>query len=278
VLSSSGITCRLQRILQNNTSNNDDINTEKSTSFKKAPTSHANHQDANSNTHNQDDKTATDRWIMWATIALAFFALFQVIAMILQYCSMQKQVRELKKSIDISKRATHATEKAADAAKDSVDSLRCTERAYILADVSPIDEIFPLNNAKDFSVPVEISNIGKTPAILIKSSIDTVWREDYPIKYPEYPYQFPPGVSVITAGEKETWTIPVQIHKDILSKIIDGKMKLICYGLIEYQDVWKGKHETGFCWEIIPYRDANMGYYVKSKSILVNDSPLNKCT
>lgn len=184
-----------------------------------------------------------------------------------------------KKMWETTIRSVHATEKAAKAAQKSVDALTCAERAYVLVDVSPVEGMIPFNTPiSDFGIPVMVSNVGRTPAILTKIYIDAIWVEVYPCKYPELPYQFPPGGAVLTAGEKQPYNIPVHVPKDILNKIILSELKLVCYGLIEYQDVWNDKHENGFCWEIIPYRDATRGYIVVSKSTLINDSPLNKYT
>lgn len=172
-----------------------------------------------------------------------------------------------------------STKKSAEAAKKSAEALPRIERAYVFVDVAPVEGMISMNSQiSDFKIPVTFSNIGRTPAILIKFDGDAIWGEEYPVKRMEIPGQFPPGGAVLPAGEKMTYKIPVHIQRDILSKIILREMKLTCCGMIEYQDVWKGRHETGFCWEIIPYKDERLANIIVSKCTLINDSPLNYYT
>jgi hypothetical protein len=73
-------------------------------SYDYIPTHKCDNKKAKSNANKQDDKATTDRGILWATIAIAFFALCQVVAMVFQYFAMSKQVKELRESAEITNR------------------------------------------------------------------------------------------------------------------------------------------------------------------------------
>jgi hypothetical protein len=82
-----------------------------------------------------------------------------------QRIAMNNQVEELKKSIDISERATCATEKAADAAKASADDLPKAERAYLSVSISADMENWKNAKADQLSpIEIEVCNHGRTPA------------------------------------------------------------------------------------------------------------------
>jgi hypothetical protein len=234
----------------------------------------------NNDATKSDNKTPSHWWTIIPTVVIAYFAIIQGIAMIFQYFAMQRQVLELKESIDIAKEATKATKEAAEAAKKSAEALPNIERAYIFIDSCIVEGMIPFNTEiSEFEISVKLSNIGRTPAILTRLNCDTVWGIGYPIKYSEHDGTVVPhSWASLAAGEKMTYKIPIHVPKDILSKVILRELKLVCYGLIEYQDVWRDRHETEFCWEIIPYRDATLGYIVVGKSTLVSDSPMNKYT
>lgn len=222
-------------------------------------------QQTNNKGNNGNSETTTNRWIALFTLVLA-------LAAVAQFFTTLIQLRRLRQTVD-------ATKEAAKAAKKAAEALPNIERAYIFVDSCMVDGMIPFNTEiSDFNILVELSNIGRTPAVLTKLNCDVVWGIGYPIKYSEHGGKVPHGWASLAAGEKMKYKIPIHIPRDILSKIILHELKLVCYGLIEYQDVWRDRHETGFCWEIIPYRDATLGYIVVSKGTLVNDNPLNKYT
>jgi hypothetical protein len=142
-----------------------------------------------------------------------------------------------------------STDKTADAAKRSAESLPIIERAYLFVEVSkePIagtDDWTPLDN--NFKILVRISNYGKTPAILNNIHVDALWNEDYPGGCQEIKRKIPSSKNVLAPDAWAFGHVGHPIPRD-LENI--NKMFLLCCGYIEYYDIWKVRHETGFCWE-----------------------------
>lgn len=156
------------------------------------------------------------------------------------------------------------TKKSADAAKKSADALPTIERAYIFVDACTPEHV----EANMFEVAVSFSNFGKTPAILTKVHGAFVWGERYPIKFPEIKLPFPEGSVVMKPNSSELIKVSAYVPADILGKIERKEIRSICCGLIEYHDIWKRKHETGFCWEVNPIGQRGR----------ISDSPLNYYT
>ena len=135
---------------------------------------------------------------------------------------------------------------SAEAAKKAADALPIIERAYIFIETCGPNS-FVGNN---FTIGAKISNFGKTPAILIKIDAAYIWEEQYPIKFPEFNCRVSDDVSLIAPEKPQVVYIKTPY-------IPIGKLgKAFCCGLIEYEDIWKVRHETGFCWEVNPTTES----------------------
>lgn len=157
------------------------------------------------------------------------------------------------------------TKKAADAAQKAADALPTIERAYLFIEVGKPEHV----DRNTFNIPIKASNFGKTPAVVIKYDAAYVWGERCPSTFPHLKGQLPDGVSVVASGEWNGVKITTgDIPPDVLGKIGRGEIKSFCCGRVEYHDVWKIRHETGFCWEVNPAEG----------SFALSDSPLNNYT
>ena len=235
-----------------NRTNKEKKDTNLSTSFNKTLTTQNDQQKTNDHSRNQNNKSMTDWWIMVATIAIAAFALLQVIAMILQYLSMRKQVGELRESIG-------ETKKAADAAKKSAESLPLVERAYIFAKVEGTveTEVQPEFGNRGFtghhvlSAHIFLSNHGKTPAIITKVNVG------FSTKNPELPKPEASGIPSVglVLGSDKWYRFPACTYRGTMEELDNIRSQdpiLFCCGVVEYEDVFKNPQRHGFCWEYRP--------------------------
>jgi hypothetical protein len=160
------------------------------------------------------------------------------------------------------------TKKAADAAKKSADALSTVERAYVFIKHISNPKII-VDDRREINITV--ANIGKTPAIIKQLKGGCFFTDRYPTRHGKIENEFPDGGSVIGASDTLDIKINVQFTDEKIKEFNEGKLKLICCGLIVYGDIWKDKHETGFCWEYNLFEyDAGFA--------LVNKNPLNYYT
>jgi hypothetical protein len=90
-----------------------------------------------------------------------------------------------------------------------------------------------------------------------------------PTKLIEVPLEkIPPGI-VIQSGTGYPCEVPLKnITNDQWKEInSSGSVKLYCCGLLEYEDVFKRPHETGFCWEY-QNRISESGFYISNNKKL----------
>ena len=161
-----------------------------------------------------------------------------------------------------------STKKAANAAKKAADALPVVERAYIFITTISLPKIIKENI---YEVSIIISNVGKTPAILSQIKSACILSERYPSKHGGIQGEFPRGGAIVPANDRMEIKVKAKITKNDSEKIQAKEIKLLCCGLIAYSDIWKVKHETGFCWEFTPLE-------FDPCFTLVNDSPLNYYT
>jgi hypothetical protein len=108
-------------------------------------------EDHPKNPATQNDNSPIYNWGLWITVAIAFFAGVQAVALIRQYCVMRSQVSQLKKTIK-------ATKQAAEAAQLNAQAAISAQRAWIGINVKST-----VNNQFSFWA----INVGKTPAKII---------------------------------------------------------------------------------------------------------------
>lgn len=191
------------------------------------------------------------------TCILAVVASLQFVALIIQAFVMGIQSKRLKETVK-------ATEKAANA-------IPTIERAYVFVNMNGVVSSPNGNNISgefkhSFTVPINLINQGKTPAVLkkmyagIKITRDkiTIAQAEETIK--EIPFNSMPdvdsGIREIR-GEKR-WSNHIQIdvgESDIREFLNDSiwnanPSRLYCCGKVIYNDVMKNSHTTWFCWEL----------------------------
>ena len=148
---------------------------------------------------------------------------------------------------------------------------RRTERAYVFVTLNDTDKNFipsePSEKSatelfldrmrpspREPSIEIELSNEGKTPAILARVNTDAQIFSitDYPTEktIPEY-NEIPSGGFIIQSGKKFVFHTPISISISQWKQIQAKQLLLVCWGRIEYKDVLGNSHKTGFCWEYI---------------------------
>jgi hypothetical protein len=139
-----------------------------------------------------------------------------------------------------------ATSKAANAAKKAADALPIVERAYVFITHVSAQRIIRENV---FEFTITISNVGKTPAIIASESKCGCFISDRYPKHPNIQDAFQRAGAYLAANEPIPWIVTRRITDEDWKKIHAKEIKLLCCGLIVYTDIWKVRHETGFCWE-----------------------------
>ena len=157
--------------------------------------------------------------------------------------------------------AAEAAKKAADAAKQSAEiatrsaeAIPNIERAYIFVTVSFCEEFLKEHGSTEFAAEITIANRGKTPAILLDCShiAKIVGLDD---QLPEIsgidadkPW-IPSGTVTIGADHERIEHAIIPTYAEQMNSVKTQTERLVCYGVIRYEDVFCGVHETGFCWE-----------------------------
>ena len=85
-----------------------------------------------------------------------------------------------------------------------------------------------------------------------------------PFKGPEES-SIPRGGEVIGAGKDVSLSIERQIALIDAQLIYTESMRLFCYGIIRYEDVFKIPHYTKFCWEY--QHTPSKGFFVSPKEL-----------
>lgn len=163
----------------------------------------------------------------------------------------QKQSEHMETSIVIAQQAAAASQKSAEAAEKSADALPAMERAYIFVEVRRKNPKARLTiNFKNFC-EIVVRNYGKTPAIV--RYIETFVTVLYGIT-PEIEIKrtgiMPKMESIIVSGGEEvididTTAISEEKWNDVAN---NPNARLLCYGLIQYEDVFGKCHDTSWCW------------------------------
>ena len=127
------------------------------------------------------------------------------------------------------------------------------ERAYIFVEVETHEDA--TSHSPPSCIAVSIHNLGKTPAILIKLQACV---DKKPTVYPAQK-NVQALNNIIAQGifiKSEAWetrNVQYSLTAEEWAKIKQGQTGLICYGCIEYKDVFRITHKTGFCWETSPF-------------------------
>ena len=146
-----------------------------------------------------------------------------------------------------------ATKKAADAAKASAEALPIIEKAFMFitnVEWKPKPDGAKFHAIGDNIMEVSLLNGGKTPAVLNRTLIAYTLREQYPTQEEVGKLDnIIPGNTVIRSGESKTGSIDITLTENQWAEMARHRTKLLCYGRVEYTDIFGKSHETGFCWE-----------------------------
>jgi hypothetical protein len=176
------------------------------------------------------------------------------------------------------------TRKTAEAALKTAEALPNIERAYIFVTVIVLeDEMLRASKGKSFPpiarITVRIWNGGKTPAILTNLQVDvTEMTSGEPLQadIDKMGNEIAPGI-FIKSGEYRDHVVQYPITPEEWKQVSRDDAWLVCYGCVEYRDVFGKPHETGFYWETDP---LNADLTTKSPNIFTmsNNTDLNYYT
>ena len=202
----------------------------------------------NKSTENQTEtyvKTPEQR-IADLTFWLIFVACIQAAILFAQLIAMSIQARRLRETVK-------ATEKAANAAKESADALPTIEKAFMFVtnlEWKPNTDGAKFHAIGDNIIEAILFNGGKTPAILDKVFMTHTIRKEYPHRAEIGKLaNVTPDNTIVKSGDSTFATIDITLSQDQWTEMVLHKNKLLCYGRIEYTDIFGKNHETGFCWE-----------------------------
>ena len=165
-----------------------------------------------------------------------------------------------------------ATKKSAEAAQKAAEALLISESAHVFAKIAyETSRASIYENSKIMSIGVWFNNYGHTPAMVrkIRAYADPSVVID-PTKLLEdvTHTDIPPGLIIesrMSNGQGYRVLVETIIAEDKWNKIISGDARLLCMGLIIYEDVFGIVKETGFCWEFYP--DAG-GFNISNNNYL----------
>ena len=194
---------------------------------------------------------------------IANFTKLLVIVGVLQFATFIAQAIILSISLIATKKAADAAKQSAEVAAKNSEVIPTIERAYVFVEVDFSQEFIPDRGITEFIAKIGIANRGKTPAMLLDCSyIAKVvgLNEELPeISKMEIPSPWKPaGTVVIGADDKRIVPATIQTNAVEMKSVEAYTDRLVCYGVIRYEDVFRKSHETGFCWE---YQDRVKDFY-----------------
>jgi hypothetical protein len=173
------------------------------------------------------------------------------------------------RQLKLSERAARDAETAANAAKASADALPKIERAYVFVEVTISDLIESMHKLAHFELTVRLTNHGKTPALLTRVRSYTVWSESPPGELVGHEKADRPLPQGLVIGAEKTFEMVSQhgVDGEVNRQLHDIVSRMYIVGDVEYEDVMRVTHRTGFCWHTYP-----IGGFIK---VSITPSPLN---
>jgi hypothetical protein len=191
--------------------------------------------------HPGDSSTAFNDWDLHA-ILITFFTGILALVAVLQWCSMRKQAKFMRQTME-------ETRKAADAATNTVKAMEDTAQRQLRAYLFPVlAQIVTRDNERTLSV--KIKNCGQTPAYRYKAylAVGVKGISDYPQSIlPPQNTEYSrgdvgPGSDVELGGA-------LQIDQEDDMRIRAGTHALHVYGRIDYEDVFgRGQYNEFRLW------------------------------
>ncbi len=153
------------------------------------------------------------------------------------------------------RKSANAAKQAANAAKKSADALPTIEKAFIFTtniEWKPKIDGAKFHHVGDNIIEATLFNGGKTPAILNKVFMTYAFQKEYPNRVEiGKAANVVPSNTIVRAGKSKIERIDITLNQDRWAEMVCHKTKLLCYGRIEYTDIFGKNRETGFCWECL---------------------------
>jgi hypothetical protein len=201
---------------------------------------------------NEDNERGWKKNIDRATISIAGLTL---IVLVFQLFVFGRQAQRLKETIEEMQIATKATQKAADAADRTVQTMERTAaqelRAYVFAN---IDRVMDRSGGWHRSVPIIVQNFGKTPAHDLRTSL-YIGVMTYPLKK-SYQESFPHASQLETSARaalapggyvRQYAILPLELNNAEIEGILSRKYAIFVSSEVEYIDAFDKKHTSRFC-------------------------------
>jgi hypothetical protein len=230
-------------------------------------------QETKENSTNSE-KAANDRHIVWLTAALVLIAFLQLLVYFYQSMKLRETVESAKEQSSAMERHITEASRSAGAMEKVVEVINYGNHAALRAYLTVLIGGAVYQERRDYGDDLKfeakpiVMNTGSTPArkVSIRSVADVL-----PMPIPlDFTYPIPDGApqdaGVIGAHQAATTSAIVKdlvAWDDVLS-IKKGDGKVLCtWGIISYEDIFGGKHETKFGQIITWQPNGNvLGYYI----------------
>lgn len=149
----------------------------------------------------------------------------------------------------------------------TTSAMKLDERAWV--GVIKVNQ-FDFKTGPGFTIPFDVTNSGKTPALNVHSEVTLKSLEKTVVFVPTYdePHPIKPSIYVIQPQMHMTLsTLPIDVSERQFNDIANGRGILYAYGHIVYDDIFGTEHNTTFCvmyWNGLPgpiacetYNNAN---------------------
>jgi hypothetical protein len=196
-----------------------------------------------------------EKWMIWLTATIAFFALCSVIVGTLQWRVMSGQLDEMKSSSADAKKLTQAAVNQAAAAQTTIqviqENMRLEQRAWVGVKAIRITPP-PWKAEQKLEATVIVENTGRTPALEVK--VIKRYGPRPPSKTElSKPVAEPINVFAIapTNSYESTVTLSEKLSEPDLRLLASGKRYYV-YGTITYKDIFSTMIRETLFW----------GYYI----------------
>jgi len=199
--------------------------------------------------------------------AVAFFTMLLVVVVGLQTEIISKQTQIISKTDEALHEAADASQSAAATAKAALEfssrSFKEEQRAYLWASSFNMSTppICQVPGGVHICADVHIVNSGRTPAIGVRIHRYATFGPDAvgvikAIKIASY--TSPAGDMLGTVGDKWGTAATDAVDDPTVKDILNGKISIYIYGVVQYYDIFSDYHETGFC----AFRLPNNGPFI----------------
>jgi hypothetical protein len=188
-------------------------------------------------------KGKSNRLIAVATVVIAF-------AGAATWWEAYSSGKQTEKIIAADERLAHGIEnvfaQANNSLKASIEASRMDQRAWV--GVVKLNS-FNFRVGPNFSIPFDVVNSGKTPALNVrtKTALKSVENGNRFIPMYQEPTMVPSLGVIQPQVHSELTTLPVDISASQFGDIKNGRGTLYAYGRIDYDDIFGRPHETTFC-------------------------------